>query len=146
MSSGEEEKSILYIHKMAGITLIVLFVFENFFFLSRVLVIFFLTLIIDDRGCIFFQKSWCIEEDLGFRMRRMVFGFSDKRRGEKIFLRCILVFVLKQPYQFIIYTFFRMALETFFIGSTFKESEEAALLFKQNKQRNSKKSFFRSFR
>jgi len=76
----------------------------------------------------------------------MVFGFSDKRRGEKIFLRCILVFVLKQPYQFIIYTFFRMALETFFIGSTFKESEEAALLFKQNKQRNSKKSFFRSFR
>eukprot|EP00093_Oithona_nana_P013475 13475.XXX_1045745_1045879_1 [CDS] Oithona nana genome sequencing. len=42
---------------MAGITLIVLFVFENFFFLSRVLVIFFLTLIIDDRGCIFFKKA-----------------------------------------------------------------------------------------
>jgi len=71
----------------------------------------------------------------------LVFGFSDKRREEKIFLRCILVFVLKQPYQFIIYTFFSYGTGNFFIGSTFKESEEAALLFKQNKQRNSKKSF-----
>ena len=49
-------------------------------------------------------------------MRRMVLDdfFFKRKIGEKIFLRCILVFVLKQPYQFIIYTFFRMALETFF--------------------------------
>lgn len=33
-------------------------------------------------------------------------------REEKIFCCILVVFVLKQPYQFIIYTFFRMALET----------------------------------
>jgi len=49
-------------------------------------------------------------------MRRMVLDdfFFKRKIGEKIFLRCILVFVLKQPYQFIIYTFFSYGTGNFF--------------------------------